>query len=312
MFTTRLQDPFIGFNEIKAEWVGTKSWTYRTRLQRPEVPPGSKIILAFDGLDTFAEVRLNGETILHSDNMFLPYRVDVTQLMQDERDYILDVSFESALLRAREIEKAHPEHTWVGFNGETARLAVRKAQYHWGWDWGPVLMCAGIWKPIRIEVYSAKILDIRTDVDFTPDLKSAKLQVNAETENVGKHKLHVRVAVSLNGNSIAETTGTINQDGKVSVEVTIDHPSLWMPSGYGSQSLYDIDVILSSTDEILDSASRRTGLRKIELVQQPDSHGKSFYFRINGVDIFCGGSVRISTSQGAFRTDTSSVLDSCR
>ena len=252
-------------------------------------------MLAFDGLDTFADVRLNGKTILHSDNMFLPQRVEVTDLVKDESEHTMDIYFDSALLRAREIEKQHPEHTWVGFNGETARLAVRKAQYHWGWDWGPVLMCAGVWKPIRLEVYSAKILDIRTDVEFAKDYKSAKVHVSTETESVGKHKLHVKVTVSLDGKSVAETTGIVGQDGKASADVTIDHPSLWMPSGYGSQALYTFDVALSSTDEVLDSDSRRVGLRKIELVQEPDSHGKSFYFRINGVDIFCGGSVCTAT-----------------
>lgn len=226
--------------------------------------------------------------------MFLAQRVNVTDLVKDELEYTLEVEFDSALLRAREIERQHPEHTWACFNGETARLAVRKAQYHWGWDWGPVLMCAGIWKPIRLEIYSAKISDIRTDVEFAADYKSAKVRVSTETENTGNHKLHIAVTVSLDRSTIAETTVAVGQNGKASADVTIDQPSLWMPSGYGTQSLYTVDVALSSADELLDSESRRVGLRKIELVQEPDSHGKSFYFRINGIDIFCGGSVRSS------------------
>ena len=248
-------------------------------------------MLAFEGLDTFADVRLNGETILHSDNMFLPQRVQITDMVKEEKQYILDIYFDSALLRAREIEKQHPEHKFVAFNGETARLAVRKAQYHWGWDWGPVLMCAGIWKPIRLEVYSARIRDIRTDVDFAADYSSANVHVSTETESVGKHKLHVKIAISLDGKPVGETTGIVGRDGKASADLTIKQPSLWMPSGYGSQPLYQVDVTLSSTDEVLDQGSRRIGLRKIELVQEPDSHGKSFYFRINDVDVFCGGSV---------------------
>jgi beta-mannosidase len=271
--------------------VGTKPWTYRTKFQKPEAAPGSKVVLVFEGLDTFADVRLNGETILHSDNMFLPQRVDITDLIKEEKQYVLDIYFDSALLRAREIEKQHPEHKFVCFNGETARLTVRKAQYHWGWDWGPVLMCAGIWKPIRLEVYSARILDVRTDVNFSVDYKSATVHVSTETESVGKHKLHIRVTISLDGRPVGETTGMVGRDGRAAADLTIKNPSLWMPSGYGSQSLYQVDVALSSTDEVLDEDSRRIGLRKVELIQEPDSHGKSFYFRINGVDIFCGGSV---------------------
>lgn len=88
-------------------------------------------MLAFDGLDTFAIVKLNGEVILTSDNMFVPHRKDVTNRMRYGKENILEIDFASARLRAIEIKKAHPEHKWVGFNGDMARLAVRKAQYHW-------------------------------------------------------------------------------------------------------------------------------------------------------------------------------------
>jgi beta-mannosidase len=223
--------------------------------------------------------------------MFLPQRVDITNLVNEEKQYVLDICFDSALLRAREIEKQHPEHKFVCFNGETARLAVRKAQYHWGWDWGPVLMCAGIWKPIRLEVYSARILDVRTDVGFSAGYRKATVHVNIETENVGKHKLHIRVTMSLGGRLVGEAMGMVRRDGKAAADLTIPNPSLWMPSGYGSQPLYQVNVVLSSADEVLDEDSRRIGLRKVELIQELDSHGKSFYFRINGVDVFCGGSV---------------------
>lgn len=88
-------------------------------------------VLAFDGLDTFATVKLNDDEILSSDNMWIAHRVDVTRHLQKSLGNLLEIEFDSALLRAREIEKQHPEHVWTGFNGETARLAVRKAQYHW-------------------------------------------------------------------------------------------------------------------------------------------------------------------------------------
>ena len=92
---------------------------------------GTVTVLAFDGLDTFATVKLNGETILVSDNMFIPHRVDVTKEWKSGSGNVLEIDFASARLRAIEIKEAHPEHVWVGFNGDMARLAVRKAQYHW-------------------------------------------------------------------------------------------------------------------------------------------------------------------------------------
>lgn len=129
-----MEDPFVGFNEIKAEWVGTKSWTYRTTFERPEQHRGCRVVLAFDGLDTFAHVKLNGKTILEADNMFLPYRVDITKLMKDKEMQDLEIEFESGLLKAQEIKGQHTEHTYVGFNGDVARMAARKCQCHYGWD----------------------------------------------------------------------------------------------------------------------------------------------------------------------------------
>jgi beta-mannosidase len=82
-------------------------------------------------LDTFATVKLNGETVLESDNMFIPQRVDITKQIKTGTENLLEIDFASARLRAVEVREAHPEHTWVGFNGDMSRLAVRKAQYHW-------------------------------------------------------------------------------------------------------------------------------------------------------------------------------------
>lgn len=87
-------------------------------------------VLAFDGLDTFATVKLNGETILESDNMFIYHRVDITKKLKSDEKSELEINFKPALAEAQKIKDAHPEHRWVGFNGDMARLAVRKAQYH--------------------------------------------------------------------------------------------------------------------------------------------------------------------------------------
>ena len=157
----RIPNPFVGFNELKVQWIGEKQWTYKVTLPELErLPKGAVAVLAFDGLDTFATVKVNGEQILESDNMFIEHRVDVTKQLKHDAENVLEIDFDSALLRAREIQKQHPDHVWVNFNGEAARMAVRKNQVsfthqhdlniainsfksHWGWDWGPVLMTAG-------------------------------------------------------------------------------------------------------------------------------------------------------------------------
>lgn len=286
----RLENPFIGFNEIKAEWVGKTAWTYRTEFASPHVPAGAVAVLAFDGLDTFANVKLDGLTVLRADNMFLPYRVDVTKALARSDAHTLELDFESALLKGQEIMKQHPEHEWVGFNGDMGRLAVRKAQYHWGWDWGPVLNCAGVWKPVRVEVYQSRIADLRTDVKLAHDYKSATIHVTASVETNGHHSLKAKVIVRSGSRTVASADVDVSSDGTATAALGIDDPELWMPHGYGGQSLYQVEVSLVSGHATIHTESRKIGVRRVELVQQPDKHGKSFFFRINGVDIFCGGS----------------------
>ncbi|KAL4930395.1 beta-mannosidase [Aspergillus undulatus] len=285
----KLKDPFIGFNELSARWVNEKSWTYRNVFQKPEVPAGSSVFLVFDGLDTFAKVKLDGETILETDNMFLAYRVDVSKALETEGDHTLEIDFDCALLRARELRKQHPDHKWVGFNGDPARLSVRKAQYHWGWDWGPVLMTAGIWRDVRLEVYSARVSDIWTEVDLAADHANAHISAFAELDASspnGSYK--ATFTLSLQGQKIAEEVVTVdNTIAQATFEV--QNPSLWWPKGYGDQTLYEISVSLEKEEEQLHKVSKRFGIRTAEVIQQPDKHGKSFFFRINGVDIFCGG-----------------------
>ncbi|KIV79563.1 hypothetical protein PV11_07115 [Exophiala sideris] len=302
----RLDDPFVGFNEIKAEWVGLKSWTYRTTLATPSVLGGNKIVLAFDGLDTFANVRLNGKTILESDNMFLPHRIDITEASKSTSNHALEIQFDSAFLKAREIKDQHPDHKYVCFNGDSARLAVRKAQYHWGWDWGPLLVCAGIWRPIRLEVYTVRVSDVMMDIDISEDHKLATIHATADIEGFENPLAHLLVnfKVSLSGKDISSSTAELGRDGKASVQLKVSNPELWMPIGYGKQPLYTVSATVSNDGMPLHTKSRRIGLRTIELIQDEDSHGQSFYFRVNGVDIFCGGSCWIPTD--SFLTNVTS------
>ena len=127
-----IPDPFRGKHEEDVQWVAEVPWIYRTIFSTPQTVGGERVILAFDGLDTYAQVVLNGRTILQTENMFLPQRVDVTETVSllDE-DNVLEIVFESALLTSKKIVEARPKHRWGCWNGDSSRLAVRKAQYHY-------------------------------------------------------------------------------------------------------------------------------------------------------------------------------------
>ncbi|KAF2461876.1 glycoside hydrolase superfamily [Lineolata rhizophorae] len=301
--TDRIPDPFLGFNEVAVEWVNEASWSYKTTLPPVDKPPaGSVTVLAFDGLDTFATVKLNGAVILTSDNMFVPHRVDVT----DALDYgsgaanVLEIDFACAYAEARKIKDAHPEHKWVGFNGDMARLAARKAQYHWGWDWGPVLCPCGPWRPVRLEQYSTCVADLRVDYELDASLETVRGTISATLEGASPDSVVAFTTSSLGGQDadaadaavVFEASAAVDPaDGTAKVEFRVDRPRLWYPHGYGAQALYAVRAaVATAAGAEVHAAERRVGFRKGELVQDKDEIGKSFYFRINGVDVFCGGS----------------------
>ncbi|KAG9665180.1 putative beta-mannosidase, partial [Aureobasidium melanogenum] len=284
-----IPDPFLGFNELKCEWVADKSWTYRTKL--PDIRStreGQIHELIFDGLDTFATVKVNGEVVLESDNMFIPHRIDVTKKLKDGSANVLEIDFRSALAEGRKIKDAHPEHKWVGFNADMARLATRKAQYHWGWDWGPVLMTCGPWRAVRLETSYARILDMRVDYDLSKSLDDVVVRVAVSTER--SSQADVKIAIRSGKDLIFEKTASVDSKGVAKADFHISQPKLWFPHGYGEQSLYTCEAVLILNGRNVHSCSRRTGFRRGELVQEPDEVGKTFFFRINGIDVFCGGS----------------------
>jgi beta-mannosidase len=128
-----IPDPYIGKNELEVQWVGETIWVYRTAFASPSTAAGAKAVIAFDGLDTFATVVLNGTTILETDNMFIPERVDVTDVLAkgEGAQNELVITFDSAYLRGWKLVEKYPDHKWGVWNGDVSRLAVRKTQYHW-------------------------------------------------------------------------------------------------------------------------------------------------------------------------------------
>ncbi|KAL5115715.1 hypothetical protein ACEQ8H_006427 [Pleosporales sp. CAS-2024a] len=284
----KIPDPFLGFNELQAEWVADESWTYQVQL--PDVQQakdGIFHVLAFDGLDTFAKVKLNGEMILESDNMFIPHRIDVSNKLKVDSRNVVEIDFASARLEAIKIKDQHPEHKWVGFNGDMARLAVRKAQYHWGWDWGPILNTCGPWREVRLETYQARVEDLRVDYQLDDSLQKVRGTITARVQGPSAKKVTFEV---YDGEKMAfKECATVN-NGTASVEFHVSSPKLWYPHGYGDQPLYHVTAAASIGEVVVHRVSRRTGFRKSELIQEPDAIGKSFYFRVNDIDVFCGGS----------------------
>jgi len=131
-----IPDPFIGLNEYKVQWVGEQKWLYRTTFEAPPALANEKTVLQFDGLDTFALVSLNGIQVPEADNMHCTFRVDITDTVKEDVN-MLEILFDSAIIRGKKLMQER-DFKPAGFTSSTdkSRLLVRKAQYHYAWNWG--------------------------------------------------------------------------------------------------------------------------------------------------------------------------------
>ena len=285
-----IPDPFLRLNENAAQWVGESDWLYRLEFELSAefaADFSGRAMLHLDGLDTFARVWLNGKPILTSDNMFVPHGLLVRDQLRQGRNE-LRIEFQSALRRGRELELQNggPRPLW---NGDSSRLQVRKAQYHYGWDWGPTLIAAGLWRGVRLEFFEARIVNLDTPIEVNRDLGEAIFRVRVELDGAIEGD---QVVLEL-----CDPDGTMLQTAVVPCSETVDrtlrvhHPHLWWPHGYGEQALYSLRVTLTRDGTVLDLTTVKLGARRLRLVQEPvfNEPGSSFYFEINNLPVFAGG-----------------------
>lgn len=149
-------------------------------------------------------------------------------------------------------------------------------------------MTAGPWRPVRLEIYEARIVDLWTKIEVGKSLKSASGTMSAKVE--GHSAKEVVFSIKLHEKIVLKQSSTIGSDGVATISVVIEDPELWYPHGYGAQPLYAVNAELKVDNVTLDSVTKKTGLRRAELIQDADKIGKSFYFRVNNIDVFCAGS----------------------
>ena len=153
-----IPDPFDRDNEFRLQWIGLTDWEYQTTFQVDSAALGhDHVDLVFDGLDTFADVYLNDQAILHADNMFRRWRIPAKPLLKPGQN-TLRIVFHSAITKMIPYVKSLPyilpsisTHNFGNEENIATAPYTRKAPYHYGWDWGPRFMTEGIWQPVRLE-----------------------------------------------------------------------------------------------------------------------------------------------------------------
>lgn len=281
-----IPDPFVSDHELKVQWVAESDWEYTLKF----TPEGSLlsnpyIFLVCDGLDTLAEVFINGQKLGNAENMFRQYRWELTGLLHPGENQ-LTVHFASPVqfVLGRYQQRQIPGVSDVHIPGGPY---IRKAPSHFGWDWGPKLPAIGIWREIRLEGYEYARLD---DVRLRQHHHDGKVTITAtvSAEIWRESELTARLQVT-GPDGEPQTISSDFHEGKTDLSLTIEHPELWWPNGLGKQPLYQVAFTLLSGTDPLDQRQFQVGLRSIELRQQPDAHGISFTFVVNGVPIFAKG-----------------------
>jgi beta-mannosidase len=292
----RIPDPFFADNELRVQWVAESDWEYRKifpsdpkmraekkpSVANPKCSEGRQFLIC-EGLDTLAEVSLNGKPLGKTDNQFRSWRFDVTGALA-EGENELTILFHSPLAYIRERQLQRP---LTGGGDIPGGPYLRKSPYHWGWDWGPKLPTIGIWKDIHLEACSSARL---ADVHVRQQHQGGKVRIiaHAEMEAWAEEPLQMQ-AVLVSPDGIRSEAAALVDGNSATIEMAVAAPRLWWPSGMGAQDLYRLEIMLLSGAATLDRRVYNLGLRTIALRREPDEWGESFAFVVNGRPMFAKG-----------------------
>lgn len=273
-----IPDPFYGANEKQLQWIENENWEYESTfsLSQKEIS-NENIELEFDGLDTYATIYINGKMVLEADNMFRKWIISAKNHLKKGKNH-LKIVFQSAVQKGKD-EAAKLSYTLP----EKERVFVRKAQYQFGWDWGPRFVTAGIWKKVQLKFWNSATIE---------NIKFSQVELN-DKKAILEFTTEIRVSeaksIQLQINEKAETFNLKKGTNTVKMRYEISNPKLWWSNGLGFPHQYEFHFSLKQNREILDKKELKIGLRTIELVQDKDEFGTSFYFKLNGKPVFMKG-----------------------
>lgn len=276
-------DVFYRENNQKCVEIANRDFVYSKRFVVPDdfFAPHNRIFLEADGLDTIAEIRINGKTVARTENMFRRYRFEVrNSLTPGENDIAIFFANTIAEIARRHAKRPlwNPAHTLDG------AVHLRKNHCSFGWDWGPQIPDLGIWRPIRIRAYpGARLEEFHVTQHHHDDKVYLEFLVNLEQWGSAAYSLQV---------TLVDPEKRVQQFEIKSNEkqtVTVSSPQLWWPNGYGRQPLYEVICEVRQEGTLVDQQRQHIGLRRLRLERRQDEFGESFQFNINGISIFARG-----------------------
>ena len=282
----KMENPFWKDNEDEALKLMDYDYEYRTNFScKKELLASDEVILHFDGLDTIADITLNGVKLGHVENMHRIWEYSVKELLKEENNELTVYFYSPTKYIAEAYEKAPTRGTEDAMDGF---VHIRKAHCMFGWDWGAHLPDAGIWREVYLlgvdtaRLDSVEVLQYHENGVVRLDVNPQVIMAAGQEVLAQDVKAYVTITDPQGNTIIAEHTAD--------EEITIENPQLWWPNGYGEQSLYTISVDLRKEDgTTVDNWTRRIGLRTITMDRTKDQWGERFATCVNGVNIFAMG-----------------------
>lgn len=275
-----IPDPFYSDNERLSGWVSECDWIYKKVFNADDLSYNQ---LVFEGIDTISEIWFNGKLLGKTDNMFVEYTFNLSGLLKKKKNELKVVLFSPVNYAKKEEAK----HGKLSVALDSTRAYIRKAQYSFGWDWGPTLPNAGIWKnvylkkadEISIKDFSFKTISIKNN--------SAKVEVQFECSELKTKNYNYSVIIKLDGEILSKSGKCVKGSNKIKLE--IPKPKLWYPNGMGEQNLYALDLnILNDSNEKIFNLSKQVGIRTVEL-RLKEKNEKTFKFIINNEPSYIKG-----------------------
>lgn len=279
----RIEDPYYRDNEEKLQWIEQEDWEFQCTFEADSATLQRKHIeMVFKGLDTYAHVYLNDSLVLEASNMFRTWQVDVKKYLKGGANK-LHVYFESP------VKKAATDWSALGYELPGGiRTMTRKAQFHYGWDWGPRFVGCGILQLPELVAWDDFLLE---NVFITTQRVSEKEALLVARFRY-RSDIETQTTIFFREGKRKSVEDRIIHPGvhEDSVTYSIDNPKLWWCNGMGEPHLYDFSIEVKQRGSLtLDKTEIRTGIRTVELITEPDNAGKSFYFKLNGKPVFCKG-----------------------
>jgi beta-mannosidase len=310
----KISDPFFRDNEAKLQWIEKESWEYRLNFDvTPSLLSRSNVDLVFDGLDSAAQVYLNGVQVLSTDNSFRVFRVPAKANLHAGKN-LLRIVFPSPIKAAEQVAADDP---WQPKTKTAPKTYIRKPAYEYGWDWGPKFVTSGIWKPVRLEAWDkVRIADFsihQRDVSKVVAHLDAQVEVEASAAGAAK----VSVQYTADGKPATLTINANLHAGRnvIDLPIEIAHPKLWYPAGYGDQPLYAFTAQVATGALPAEERKAKAGLRTIVLHRELDKWGRSFEIQVNGIPVFAKGADVIPFDSFPNRVTTADyrrILESAR